>query len=71
MCYVHYCINAVNKISTKDKNTSEPKYRAPRIHNESNIKGKVAPVLFFNSAPCHNSVLGSGGIAPRVLDLGT
>jgi hypothetical protein len=32
-------------------------------------KGKVVPVL--NQAPRHEDVLGSGGIAPRVLDLGT
>jgi hypothetical protein len=34
-------------------------------------KRKVAPVPFFNRAPCHGSVLGNGGIAPRILDLGT
>jgi hypothetical protein len=28
-------------------------------------------VLFFNWAPHHEGVLGSGGIAPRILDLGT
>jgi hypothetical protein len=32
-------------------------------------KGKVIPVL--NQAPCHEGVLGSGGMAPRILDLGT
>jgi hypothetical protein len=33
------------------------------------VKGKVVPVL--NQAPRHEGVLGSGGIAPRILDLGT
>jgi hypothetical protein len=28
-------------------------------------------VLFFNWAPCHEGVLGSGGIAPHIHDLGT
>jgi hypothetical protein len=32
-------------------------------------KGKVA--LCFNWAPHHGGVLGVGGIAPRILDLGT
>jgi hypothetical protein len=32
-------------------------------------KGKVVPV--FNQAPRHEGVLGSGGIAPCILDLGT
>jgi hypothetical protein len=27
--------------------------------------------FFFTSAPCHKGVLGSGGIAPHILDLGT
>jgi hypothetical protein len=36
------------------------------------VKGKVVPViLFFNSAPRHEGVLGSERIAPRILDLGT
>jgi hypothetical protein len=28
-------------------------------------------VFFFNGAPCHEGILGSGGIVPRILDLGT
>jgi len=32
-------------------------------------KGKVVPV--FNEAQRHEDVLGSGGIAPLILDLGT
>jgi hypothetical protein len=32
-------------------------------------KGNVVPVL--NQAPLHEDVLGSGGTAPRILDLGT
>jgi hypothetical protein len=36
------------------------------------FKGKVViPVLFYNLAPRNEGVLGSGGIAPRILDLGT
>jgi hypothetical protein len=30
-------------------------------------EGKVVPVPFFNGAPRHKGVLGSGGIAPRIL----
>jgi hypothetical protein len=30
-------------------------------------KGKVVPVLLFNRAPRHEGVLGSGGIASRIL----
>jgi hypothetical protein len=33
--------------------------------------GKVIPVLFINSAPRHEGVLGCGGTAPRILDLCT
>jgi hypothetical protein len=33
------------------------------------IKGEVVPVP--NLAPSHEDVWGSGGIAPRILDLGT
>jgi hypothetical protein len=32
---------------------------------------KVKLPLCFNLAPCHECVLGSGGIAPRILELGT
>jgi hypothetical protein len=35
--------------------------------NAVNLKGKIVPVLFFNRAPLHESILGSGGIAPRIL----
>jgi hypothetical protein len=34
-------------------------------------KVKVKFFLFFNLAPHYEGVLGSGGIAPRVIDLGT
>jgi len=30
-------------------------------------KGKVVPVLFFNSAPHHEGILGSVGIASLIL----
>jgi len=30
-------------------------------------KGKVVPVPFFYRAPRHDGVLGSGGIAPRII----
>jgi hypothetical protein len=33
-------------------------------------KGKVVPV-FFKLAPHYEGVLGSGGISPRILDIGT
>jgi hypothetical protein len=33
------------------------------------IKYKVVPVL--NKAPCHEEILGSGGITPSILNLGT
>jgi len=33
-------------------------------------KGKGVPVLYFNSAPRHEAVLGSGDTTPRILDLG-
>jgi len=33
------------------------------------VKGKIVPVL--NQAPCHEDVLGSRGIAPCILILGT
>jgi len=32
-------------------------------------KGKVVSVL--NCVPCHEDVWGSGGMAPRILNLGT
>jgi len=35
------------------------------------IKGKVIPVLCFNKHYAMKSYWGSGGIAPRILDLGT
>jgi hypothetical protein len=35
------------------------------------IKFKARLSLCFNWAPRHDGVLGSGGIAPRILDLGT
>jgi len=38
--------------------------------NPYNGKGKVAPVL-FNWASRFEGVLGSGGTAPHILDLGT
>jgi hypothetical protein len=34
-------------------------------------KGKVAPVLFLTQHHAINAYWGSGGIAPRILDLGT
>jgi hypothetical protein len=35
-------------------------------------KGRSCLVpIFFNRVPCHKGVLGSGDIAPRILDLGT
>jgi len=34
-------------------------------------KGKVVPVLFLNRAPRYEGVLRSGGIAKRIIDLGT
>jgi hypothetical protein len=34
-------------------------------------KCKVVPVLFLNWTPCHEGVLGSGGIALYILDLST
>jgi hypothetical protein len=39
--------------------------------NNTNLKVKGKAVLCFNWAPCHEGVLGSGGTAPRILDLGT
>jgi hypothetical protein len=38
------------------------------IHRGVKVKGKVLPVL--SQAPRHEDVLGIGGIAPRILDLG-
>jgi hypothetical protein len=35
------------------------------------IQSKVFPELFYNWAPRHEGVLGSGGIAPRINNLGT
>jgi len=35
----------------------------------STLNVKVVPVL--NQAPCHEDVLGSGGVTPHFLDLGT
>jgi hypothetical protein len=34
-------------------------------------EGKFKAVPVLNEAPRHENVLGSGGIAPRILDLGT
>jgi hypothetical protein len=39
--------------------------------NLKKIKGKVKLSLCFNTEPRREGVLGSGGIAPRILDLGT
>jgi len=36
-----------------------------------NSSYKVKLSLCFNGEPRHEGVLGSGGIAPRILDLGT
>jgi hypothetical protein len=33
--------------------------------------GKCKVVLVFNKVPRHEGVLGSGGMAPCILDLGT
>jgi len=33
--------------------------------------GKVVPALFLNWVPRHEGILGSGGKAPRILDLST
>jgi hypothetical protein len=35
------------------------------------VKGKVVPVLFLNEQQAIKAYCGSGGIAPRILDLGT
>jgi hypothetical protein len=40
-----------------------------RFQQAVKVKAKLS--LCFNRAPRHESVLGSGGIAPRILDLGT
>jgi hypothetical protein len=39
------------------------------VETWAKLKGKFVPVLKL--VPCHEGVLGSGGIAPRILDLGT
>jgi hypothetical protein len=39
------------------------------VHTPYKLKVKLS--LYFNSAPCHEGVLGSGGIAPSILDFGT
>jgi hypothetical protein len=38
------------------------------IDNSDKVKVKLS--LCFNWAPCHEGILGSGGIAPCILDLG-
>jgi hypothetical protein len=35
--------------------------------HKGNVKVKADPVLPFNWAPRHEGVLGSGGVAPRIL----
>jgi hypothetical protein len=35
------------------------------------IKVKVKTSLCFNGAPRHEDIMGSGDVAPRILDLGT
>jgi hypothetical protein len=39
------------------------------VIGKGTVKGKVVTVL--NQPPCNEDVLGSGGIAPRIRDLGT
>jgi hypothetical protein len=39
------------------------------LYIDFKFKGKNVPVL--NNTPCHEDVLGSGDISPRVLDVGT
>jgi hypothetical protein len=41
-----------------------------RDNSTKKIKVKLS-LCFFSQAPSHEDVLGSGGIAPRILDLGT
>jgi hypothetical protein len=41
------------------------------VNSKLKGKGKGKVVLVLNKAPLHENVLGSGGIAPRFLDLGT
>jgi hypothetical protein len=40
------------------------------LSNQCKIKVKVKLSLCFNWAPHHEDILGSGGIVPRILDLG-
>jgi hypothetical protein len=40
---------------------------SPRLLRHLKGKGKVIPVIFLNWVPRHEGVLGSGGIAPRIL----
>jgi hypothetical protein len=39
--------------------------------SKGKVKDKVKLSLWFNWAPCYNGILGSGGRAPRTLDLDT
>jgi hypothetical protein len=43
-----------------------PQSQSPYINGKDKSKGIVLPV-FFNSAPCHEGVLGSVDIAPCIL----
>jgi hypothetical protein len=41
------------------------------LYNILSVCGTPMKLVNFNQAPCHEGVLGSGGIAPHILDLDT
>jgi len=68
--HIHKSMNTHDTDKDCDPYTWQPRpplrVNAPR---KVNINDEVVPVLI--QAPCHEGVLGNGGIAPRILDFDT
>jgi hypothetical protein len=62
MCPIYRFLGGANRITEVNITPIE---KVRKLHPDLKFS------LCFNWAPCHEAYCGSGGIAPRILDLGT